>query len=296
MLTEREIVVLTGVHAGARLPISEATRTLGRAEECSVVLTDDDLDPVHLLLAPSGRGIAVTAVGLVRADADETAWAKGASRVIDQDTVLRVGDTRLMIRVGAIATTAAPGDDTKVLRRAMLRRRRRVLPVSAAATVGVLVAGLSWWDGAPAPKARASTMPIAAPIRLPPMRSLLSFATAAVAAAGLPSVAFAAGSDGTVIATGAIVPAEAARWQSVRDAIDGRFDGQVVLLDQVATNGDLPDLKVSAVWLGTDPYVTIDDGEEFHRGAILPGGWNLESIVAGSLLIRRGDHVLRVRY
>ncbi|MGH9524514.1 MAG: FHA domain-containing protein FhaB/FipA [Terriglobales bacterium] len=52
--TPRHLVILEGALAGTRIPLKESTITFGRAEDSTVVLTDDYASTRHAHLAPRG--------------------------------------------------------------------------------------------------------------------------------------------------------------------------------------------------------------------------------------------------
>ncbi|MTI15268.1 type III secretion system inner membrane ring subunit SctD [Sansalvadorimonas verongulae] len=52
--------ILSGPHVGAEIPLDSGTWTLGRDEECDLVLTDDTLAERHIELTVSPEGVQVT--------------------------------------------------------------------------------------------------------------------------------------------------------------------------------------------------------------------------------------------
>ncbi len=298
MAEHREIIVLSGPHAGARWAVGGQPGTLGTSSECAIVLADPQLRPVHLLIEAARRGAAVTPFGDVAVEADETSegdvthFVPGTPRLLLRDTILTAGETRLLFKL-----TSPDSDLAAVARSPRSRAGRRVITAALVAlSLFGVSAALLYPNGRPASSARASTLVRLAPRPVPSAAAALTFLRAAAAARGLASISFEAGSDGTVVASGDLPSADHAVWESVARAFDARYEGRVVMLDQVGTFDGGPVLTVAAVWLGANPYVVDGGGDWLHEGAALPNGWRLAKIDEGSLLLHRGGRTLRLRY
>jgi type III secretion system YscD/HrpQ family protein len=74
-----QLMIFTGLHAGASLKLADGTFSLGRSYECDIVLKDPGIEPIHLSLICDARTISVRPeMGKVYLD----------GRFIERETVL----------------------------------------------------------------------------------------------------------------------------------------------------------------------------------------------------------------
>ncbi len=91
------------------------------------------------------------------------------------------------------------------------------------------------------------------------------------------------------------MPQQMDQWREAQRWFDSGSGGQTVLVSRVTATA-APPLAIQAVWPGPHPYVIDGNGEKLFAGAMLHGGWTVDSIAADHVLIRRGSQTLAVRF
>ena len=106
--------------------------------------------------------------------------------------------------------------------------------------------------------------------------------------AGLGGSVHVAQSEGAVLASGAILPADAPAWHTAQAWFDHRYGGRVALIGHpdVALEASMPTLDVAAVSFAPVASVITRDGERYTTGAVLPGGWTIVGIAANAVTLR----------
>ena len=52
----------------------------------------------------------------------------------------------------------------------------------------------------------------------------------------------------------------------------------------------------AAVWAGASPYVVDDHGDKLFIGAAIGGGWTIQAIQAGNVVVQNGQQKVAIRY
>ncbi|MGH3716201.1 MAG: FHA domain-containing protein FhaB/FipA [Micromonosporaceae bacterium] len=93
----RQLVVTEGALAGTRITLSEATITLGRAEDSTLVLTDDYASARHARLVPRGGEWLLEDLGSTNGTYLDRAKVTGPTSV-PLGVPIRIGHTALELR------------------------------------------------------------------------------------------------------------------------------------------------------------------------------------------------------
>jgi hypothetical protein len=270
--------ILEGPNAGANLALAPGPYRLGLEAANDIVLSDPALQPQHLSLTITTAGAAVTshAAGV---DLRRRALAAGATRTLRNGGDIRLGSTLMRLHA-----PAAPHAGAAAL-------------VPALVLAGLTAAGITFAAGAPG--ARPSAAP-AAPPRSRPGPSASSAAAALtrqlrdVGLGG--SLTVGNGAGGALLVTGILPPDAAPAWHGVRRWFDAAYGSQAALVEQLGAPGDhdAPPLSIAAVSMAPVPVVIARDGTRFTEGAVLPSGWDVQSITAAAVTLRRHGQVLRI--
>ncbi|WP_256981338.1 SctD/MshK family protein [Bordetella genomosp. 4] len=99
--------------------------------------------------------------------------------------------------------------------------------------------------------------------------------------------------DGVVAEVRGVLPDHSkARWRAVQEWFDLRY-GSSYLLRSKMVDVEVPKVAITAVWLGTHPYIVDAEGERHYQGTMLNEGWMLKSIDKGRIVLVRGgqEHI-----
>lgn len=93
-----------------------------------------------------------------------------------------------------------------------------------------------------------------------------------------------------VEARGTLSPEQRDSWLQLQMWFDETYKGRFPLVHLVKVEADAasPQLAIQAIWAGSGPYVIGSDGEKYGQGAVLPGGWRVEKIALGQVVVSRG--------
>ncbi len=109
------LVVQEGQLAGKRWPLNKPSLTIGRGEECDVVLPDRQVSRRHVRILHDGLGYAVEDLGSKNGTYVNGAQAKGIVRLQDGDEIQIALSVRLLF-VGAEATLPLTQEMLKVIK------------------------------------------------------------------------------------------------------------------------------------------------------------------------------------
>ncbi len=280
---EAALLILTGPHAPASVPLRQGPNTVGADPGSDIVLADDLLAPSHFTLRRADAAIRLLATGgpvLLGG----TTVGPGESAPCRDGMTFQAGDTAFQL------TGLSPAAATR-------RRASRPAVFAAAAAFSVIVlVSLALNAGARQAAAPPLASATAAAARPTVATDALHALQERLAAANLGAVALAALADGSVEARGEIMPQQMAAWHEQQHWFDGAFGGRAVLVSQVTASAAAPPLAIQAVWPGQHPYVINGAGQKLFAGAALRSGWTVERIEADRVLIRRGGQTLAVRF
>lgn len=272
--------ILEGPNAGAQLALAPGPYRLGVAAANDIVLSDPAVQPEHLSLTISAAGAVVTshAPGV---DLRRRTLAAGATRTLHGGGDIRLGSTLMRLH-----GPGGPGAG----------RAAGAALAPALVLAGLTAAGITFAAGAPGAPAPAAPAP-ARPIAGPGASSAAAALTRHLRDAGLAgSVNVSGGPGGALLVAGILPPDAAPAWQGVRRWFDAAYGSQVALVDKLGAPGGAaaPPLSVAAVAMTPVPVVIARDGTRFTEGAVLPGGWDVQSITGSAVTLRRNGQVLRI--
>jgi hypothetical protein len=265
--------ILEGPNAGAQLALTPGPYRLGLAAANEIVLSDPAVQPEHLSLTISAAGAVVTthAEGV---DLRRRRLSAGTTRTLRGGGDIRLGSTLMRLHGPALSRPGRAAGMALVM-------------------AGLAAAGLTFAAGAPGARA-----PLA-PAHVPPgTRASAGSAAAALTRqlrqAGLADrVTVAGGPGGALLVAGILPPDAAPAWQGVRRWFDAAYGSQVALVEHFGATG-APPLSVAAVAMAPVKLIITPDGTRFTEGAILPGGWEVQSITVSAVTLRHGGQVLRI--
>jgi type III secretion protein D len=301
-----ELRVAAGPNRSAVALLSQGQHRIGSAIQSDIVLADAMVAPHHLTLEINNgstlRELRVSAVG-GSVDLDEGATIEpGATRLLTLPAILSIGESRIELislrpAEDDLATPAMPAGPDPSARFAATVGLLLVLSV-ALITFGFRPASSPGQGGlATAATAAVTTMPRpTAPI--PPVAAKVESLRAKLAT--IPDLAALAVTEeeGAVVLTGPIEPPAVIKLAPLQRWFDAEWSGGAVLINRTVlqANEPPPSLAIEAVWRGKpSPYVLVG-GERFLEGAMVDGGWVIQRIEAESVLLRRQNRTVSVRF
>ncbi len=267
--------IASGPNQGAVVPLSGGCYRIGLDPSNDIVLADKELAAEQASIDITTSGVSITAHAAGTA-LRRRSLAPGATAQLRTGAEIRVGDTLLRLS-GARA-----------------RRRRSGVPaaillVAAASAAGYQLA---------APRAARSglDMPDGSTASVISVKAAATALSGALRGAHLGGIAL-TGSDGALLASGNIDPAQQEDWTRVQQEFDARFGRAVALVDHVrlAAAGGMPDLALAAVSTDPIPVAIARDGSRLTEGAVLDGGWIIERITTTAVTLVRDGQTITMR-
>jgi hypothetical protein len=279
--------IIEGINSGAVVDaeaiMASATEGLriGADEENDIVLADRDTADHHVVIERVPQGdifLTALAPGVRLGTRSITV---GERRRWRQNTPLTIGSAKIIRRPPPPAPSS--------------RLSRALSVMMAAGAIGSLVAiGFYLSSGtrtAPIDTAAASSAATA--------KGMASAATQLTAQTqdlllshGLGAYVTVTPENGAVVARGTVPDGLANQWAQTQAAFDELPGSQNVLVDQVTIGAIVegPQLKIGAVSMYPIPYVITTGGQRLTEGAMLAGGWEIESITTKEVIMRNGPH------
>lgn len=289
------VSVLSGMHAGAVLPLAPGSHLFGRDRAADVVLEDSPVAARHFTLDLSDREVVVEAMasGLV---ANGTGLEPGDPVVFGFPLEIALGDIRLRIDDALpgpasdvepppeIAPTAAPRSISLIAVGAFL--------VCSCVAAYLAIGGFGETAGATGITANSN-------LDTPNQRAIAAakFLSDRLARAGFAGAIVAEAEDGTVRASGVIPPEKRAAWEAIQRDYDGAYGSRVILHAKVqGAEGERPNISIQAVWSGPQPYVVVADGDRVPEGGSVGDGWTVEAILGDHIDLHRGGASVSLKY
>lgn len=291
--------VTSGLHRGAVIEWRGAVCRIGADENADIWLGDTGVSPEHLVLRFHGRQMAVEAVGGDIAVGGR-AVLQGTGLRCESPTAIRLSEVTLYVSRPMPSPilpmlTRLPGMPPRLKR--SLNRSATV--VALVVTLGVL--GLYEFvdvNQAGADIGRFESLATVDDQAIESARQLIAKASpgpaealrAHLTAAGLNAMTVSR-HDRYLSVSGHYGEGQKSAWDETQRWFDQRFGSRHVLLNSVGPQSapSQPDLRLSAVWLGENPYVIDRNGKRLYPGAALPSGWVVSSIDDQRVLLRHGD-------
>jgi hypothetical protein len=278
--------IIEGINSGAVVDAEAIMASgagglrIGSDEENDIVLADHDTAEHHAVIERIPQGdIFLTALAPgVRLGTRSIMI--GERRRWRQNTPLTIGSAKIIRRPPPPVPSS--------------RFSRAFSVMMAAGAIGSLVAiGFYLSSGTrTAPGATAASS-------VPAARAMASAATQLAAQTqdlllhhGLGTYVTVTTENGAVVARGTVPDGLASQWSQTQAAFDELPGSQNVLVDQVTISSSLeaPALKIGAVSMYPIPYVITTSGQRLTEGAMLAGGWEIESITTKEVIMRNGPH------
>lgn len=270
--------ILEGPNAGAELALTPGPYRLGGAHTNDIVLSDPALQAEHLSLtiSPASAAIIAHAPGV---DLQRRTLALNTHSPLRAGSDIRVGSTLMRVHGPAARGGLLPG--------------RAVLGCAAASGLAVAVAVFA--AGTPGSPVRTEARAaIPAPVDTAGAAGALRARVADAGIAG--NVSISADGHGALLAAGMLPASALPAWQGVRGWFDATYGSRVTLLERFDAPGKsaAPPLNVAAVALSPVPLVITRDGARYTEGAVLPGGWEVQSITGSAVTLRHDGQMLRI--
>lgn len=283
--------VTAGVHRGVSLTLDEAVYRIGSGAAANLMLRDAGVAERHLTLRLGVRHIDVEATGddvRVIRGGRETLIARGHGYRGRLPVELRIGTATLRL---ARPQTGGPAANPVWYGKAQWAIAALFMFLCAGALA--VLRDTPIYSAAPESLQRLSIAEEEQPAEAPRAASLQ------LARADLASQAKAAGlnnlkldaSAGQLRVSGTLEPGQEQDWLALQQYFDGRYGRQYVLRGDVSVRESAarPRVNFQAVWFGDNPYVINASGARLYPGAPLEGGWKLERIEEGQVVLVLGD-------
>jgi len=283
-----ELRILSGLHAGAALPIGQEPVQLGSAEDCDVILLDPDILPHHLLLRREGTAwLAEPAAGAPLHDRRGAAVPGGAP--LQPAHPLRAGRVWLVLcaasapwQADELPDALPTPDKAPPAGDAPAPRRRRLWPLLLAGVPLLLVAfALACLAKPDRPAPPAPALPALAPGPAD-AETVGGEAARILRERGLQRVVEIVYETGHVALAGDLDDDEARRLDSAVAALHRRFGNTLVVDVKTTTLSRRLPFQVREVVTGVAPHITLADGTRVYEGGTV-GGYRLRAILPGRL-------------
>ena len=303
------LFIETGIHAGTVQRLAPGVYTLGSELEADIILSDSQIEPIHLIVELDRQGMRLEPLqGAIAIEGESARLEPGGERHLPYPASFAIGDTSININ--------APKD-------AIRSKRRTHALVIAAAFVCLAMLGLQlvnpFAGGAADGPAFASMQPTSSTAMKStgvtstpdkpdvPMPEIVRVDDVAMTVPDVSIDEAAAAlrarlADGDfadievktavdrIIVRGEADPERMSAWRDVRIWFDGDYGQDFLLVAHVepALEETPPKLAIEAVWSGEDPYL-IAGGRRFFVGASVGDGWTIHHIGLEEITFKRGD-------
>ncbi|MCT7376845.1 SctD/MshK family protein [Chelativorans salis] len=287
--------VIGGLHAGAKLDLTETIFTVGSSVDADIVLSDPEIADTHgRFRVVGGRGELEAlggAIGLANGQTVPEGYGRRCRLPLEVSiggATIRLTDTSpaypakkivssrsMMIAAGLVATIFAVPVASNTL--------SQIKPEVSSGTA-VEVAEAVGPDSA-----GQSDMLIEGQAK--------SALESHLAQAGINSLDVAA-APGRLVVSGSITDHQVGAWRAAQAWFDKEQRGRPVLISNVAVGNstEAPRLPLRAIWYGEGPYIITADGARYHEGAFVSGGWIIKEIGKEQLLLAKGEAVVALKY
>ncbi len=274
------LIVTAGPNAGAAAHLGTGRHGMGQSADNDIVLADPAIAARHAVIEiAEGQAVlhALAASGVGR-----HRLKPGARRALAANSEIRLGQSRLKLEGQRVP-----------------QRRRWAVPlvvlVLLPASLGLALASRIMPELPGAPSRHAAIAPTPRSAATAPEQVLAAF-RAQLEQAGLGNAVTLTLAEGALIAEGEIAPAERARWTAARIWYDAHHGSRLALIERLRAPRaeDLPRLDIRAVASLPVPAVITGAGERFMEGAVLPGGWTIQRITPGLVVLKRGEREMHI--
>ncbi|MEM8948518.1 MAG: FHA domain-containing protein [Pseudomonadota bacterium] len=303
--------IQSGLHAGTVQRLAPGIYTIGSELEADIILSDPEIEAVHLIVELDYRGLRLEPLqGAIAVEGEGVALEPGGERHLSFPGAFSIGGTSIKI--------SAPKDVVQTKRRmriAMVAAGLAVLamigfhvlnPTSDSPISGPSNALMQPADSLTGQQADTEPEPGLANGRpagdsgadgedVSPATPGVTLDQAAAALRerletdDLPDIKVKTAID-RIVVRGEAEPERMGDWQDIRIWFDGAFGREFLLVAEVepAEKEQPPSLAIEAVWSGDNPYL-IAGGQRFAVGAHVGDGWMIDQISADEVTFKRGD-------
>ena len=282
------LVVEKGMHAGATTSTRAGALTIGSALDNDVVLISDQLVAQHARLS-----IGDAWRGLLRIEAKGGPIRTADGRIVDKGRHVDLTMPAVFQAGGAEFRVEAAHDLKKARKLALpaliLAGFALLLPSIAGVVTGLFRA----------PAALIASIPDGSAIGVaaPTAEKAVEMLRGRLREQGLTGqVTIERGSSGNIVATGVVEPQNLDKWRETIRWFDAQGGGPLLLNN--VTRADQPTLLPAfrAVWLDAKPQVVLLNGQTATVGDTISGGWKIEAIEPGGVVISRDGRTSKIAF
>lgn len=286
------LIVLNGRHRGARIHVGDDAVVIGAGPDVTASLTDAQIQgsAVEVISNNSGKLLASCSRGQCSLGG-RVLKQHGKARAMRPGNVLEIGAIKVSIGSDLV-------DAQSRIARASQSRAYTTCSVAALLIV-VLSVSIGMSGGIAKPEigesfglAEASLNDNAVSDAAEDLRLMLQEARLSDVNVGF------ADDGGHIIAAGKVAPEARERLEQILRWFDGKYGARVMLeseLDFTRPALVLP-FDIRGVSLQPRARIVLHDGSVHGLGAVLPGGWNVESIDAAAVRLSRDENILTVNF
>ncbi len=315
---ELRLTVLGGHHAGSALALSAAgDAVIGSGEDADIILMDAGLGESHVTMTctPSSIGLAagdgIVALGTGMDARTLTTGERGSLSLPARFALVTESGWQIEIGVEAVETDAAATPAGATRRRRSWTQWGGVGLASVLALLVLSNQSLSSLatDGdqtliAPDRVALAvtTTQPATPVVLDKPAQPTGPDAAIDALRAKLESVDLQGlrieGLGGVIAVRGKITPDEMLKWRPISRWYDARFGSKVPISAEITVADKLfePPQKPLGLWLGDNPHIIDSEGLRKKVGQKTSDGWEILSISAAELVLKRGERQIAIGF
>lgn len=299
--------VISGLHRGVKLPLTNSTYRIGSSAEADIMLRDEGVIPDHAVLRIDDGMVNIETSGsAITLDDGKELPARHGYRV-RLPAEFSVGDARIRVsgtsanRKGGLAGLAisTPAASAAVL----------VVAVSVLVIMGLLSSPTT-----PAKDIRTATRDIqdttvpqneSGSVQEPDGTVDNSGRVAAITQEvqqklqehnlGVLTVTPV---RNEIQVSGAITRSQQQAWIDVVNWFDRTHSSDATLVSIVKADKKptRPPVALQAIWFGDNPYMIASDGKRYYEGAFLNNGWTVRAIHKDRIVLAKGDEQLSLTY
>jgi Inner membrane component of T3SS, cytoplasmic domain/Inner membrane component of T3SS, periplasmic domain len=316
------ITINSGNHAGAVFFVEDGRITVGSADDCDCLITDEGVADKHITLEvvrqkygvkarviAEHRGVYINGVPL----------KMGKMQLLNSHDTIALRNVELTVLLDKTSTSQAIYEQslmpvaqqlwhkTHPLRAALhpqqLMADKRNIGLLFCVALVVVFALVLW------SMSRANVVAIAPqqvnitpPISIVPttprnMGQAMAFLNQQLMAQQLSDVLTISSDGAMLLVAGSLTPEETARWSQIRALYDANFGNTVELVVTAQLNAPARErLSFKAVYTGPEPFVVSWSGERYGLNSVLPGGYRITGISdANGVVLNNNGRVLVVR-
>jgi hypothetical protein len=301
-LDKCRLTVTAGAHKGASVVNSSGSITVGRSENCDIVLFADDIEPAHFRVKVEpgllGKLVVHALQGPIQikgrslVDVGEYCDIAAGAEIIAGSAMVRVerlADPNNLavpaLRAGIVVLALA----TAWVGWSLLTTLANLIPAGASSVMETVSAPVSREIGAvmgtPASKEAAN------------LEAFAWRARAQLEDLGLNrGLRVASGAPGVLKITGTISEAQSSSWNEFLRWYDANPDFPKLIREVSRSEVETGLPALQSVWLDGEPTVYFKDGASATVGETVNGDWKIKEINAASVLVERDGSTVALTF